>query len=137
MMFEHISLLPPEAWRWDSFDPGEPSLACPCCGEFFLDPVAMDMLQQARTLIGKPMRINSGHRCGIHNARVGGAPMSQHKLVAFDVSLAGHDRRDLLGALKLAGFTTFGLYQSFIHTDTRAGRRWFGKGAREQWNGLI
>jgi zinc D-Ala-D-Ala carboxypeptidase len=137
MLFNYHSEIPVDVWRWGNFSPDEPNLVCPCCGEFYLDPIAIDRLQAALDLLGRSVRINSGHRCAIHNARVGGVPLSQHKLVAFDVSLAGQDRGDVLEALKLAGFSSFGLYQTFIHTDTRPGRLWFGKGARHIWNGLI
>lgn len=133
MLFAHFTEVPGTSWRWPSFRPDEPNLACPCCGEFYLDSNAMDRLQAARAELGQPMRINSGHRCAIHNARVGGAPLSQHKLIAFDISLAGHTRNGLFAACEAAGFTTFGFYQTFLHVDTRPGRRWFGKGARPLW----
>lgn len=138
MLYAHYSDLPAGAWRWQNFAPDEPNLACPCCGEFYLDPLAMDMLQAARTALGRPMRINSGHRCKLHNARVGGAARSQHKLeIAFDISLIGQDRADVLAACREAGFTTFGFYQTFLHTDRRPGRRWFaGAASQRLWSGI-
>lgn len=136
MIYDHFSLVPKSIWRWPNFSfRGDPRLACSCCGEFYLDPDSMDMLQLTREIIGKPIRLNSGHRCAIHNARVGGAPLSQHKKIAFDIQIAGHIRSDLLTALIQAGFGSFGFYQTFIHADKRPGRRWFGKGGRELWIG--
>lgn len=134
MLYPHFSDMPPEIWRWPNFSfAGDPRFACPCCGEFYLDEHAMDCLQKLRREINRPIHVNSGHRCAIHNARVGGAPLSQHKKIAFDIALAGHDRRRLLTAASQVGFGSFGLYQTFMHTDTRPGRRWYGKGARKLW----
>lgn len=137
MLFAHYSEVPAAAWRWPNFAADEPNLACPCCGAFFFDETAMDRLQAARTATGRGVNINSGHRCPIHNARVGGAPMSQHKRIAFDISLRGHGPADLLDACRQAGFTTFGFYRTFLHVDTRPGRRWIMQGGRRTWNGLV
>lgn len=137
MLFIHYSHVGPELWRWPDFSPDEPNLYCPCCGEFWLDPHSMDMLQHARNILGKPIRINSGHRCWLHNARVGGAPLSEHKKIAFDINLRGHDRYDVLDCCMAAGFTTFGFYQTFLHTDRRPGRTWFGNGAKKLWTGIL
>lgn len=137
MLYTHVRDIPAGAWRWRNFAPDEPNLACPCCGEFFLEEPAMDRLQRARDLVGRPFRINSGHRCPIHNARVRGAPLSRHKVaIAFDINLAGHDPRQLYEACREAGFSTFGFYGTFLHTDTRPGRRWFTKAGRARWSGL-
>jgi len=130
MLYEHWSEV--KAWEWKNFLPAE--VACPCCGELYLDRISMDRIQKARDLVGRPLIINSAHRCPIHNARVGGAPLSQHKLIAFDVSLIGYDRKYLFSVLKQAGFTSFGLYRTFIHADVRPGRLWYGKGAKELWS---
>lgn len=138
MLYGHYGELPAGLWRWRNFAPDEPNLACPCCGEFFLDEAAMDRLQHVRDLLGRPMHINSGHRCPIHNARVGGAPLSQHKLsIAFDISLAGQDPRRLLETCREGGFSTFGFYGTFLHTDMRVGRRWFTSAGKKTWNGLM
>ncbi len=120
------------ATRWPTFKPCE--FACPCCGAFYMHVASINTIQAARGHLGRPMRINSAHRCLIHNAHVGGAPKSQHKKIDFDVSVRGHDRFAVAEALKKAGFTTFGFYRSFIHTDIRSGRRWYaGEKARTLW----
>lgn len=118
-------------WSWQNFPRSE--VSCPCCGEFFYDPDAMDKIQAARDYLGLPIKINSGHRCAIHNALVGGAPLSQHLKLAFDVSLVGHDRFDALVACQKAGFTGLGYYRSFLHVDTGRKRFWYGRGAKELW----
>jgi len=137
ILFKHFSEVPERLWKWDNFKPNEYYLFCPCCGEFYLDFESMDRLQAARDNIGSPIRINSGHRCPIHNARVGGAPLSQHKKIAFDISVFNSDKKKVLEGLKKAGFTTYGFYKTFVHTDIRKGRMWYGKGGKEAWMGLI
>lgn len=134
MLFSHFTEVPTDSWRWPNFRPDEPNLACPCCGEFWFDPHSMDLIQAARDELGAPMRINSGHRCAIHNARVGGAPLSEHKRIAFDISTQGYDRHTVLEACQRVGFTTFGFYQTFLHTDRRPNRRWYANShARQLW----
>lgn len=118
---------------WENFSAKE--LSCPCCEEYYHDETVLNALQEVRDIIGKPIRINSAHRCEIHNALVGGAPMSQHKLIAVDISLHGHDRHKVLDACVQAGFNSFGFYNTFLHVDMRKGRRWYGKGAKSSWNG--
>ncbi len=116
-------------------------LSCRHCGEFYNAPRYFAALQKAREILGKPIIINSAHRCSIHNAKIGGAPLSQHKKIAFDINLKNQDRYKLLAALKQAGFTSFGLYKTFIHCDLRIknngkGRFWYGAGAKPYWRYL-
>ncbi|WP_445360396.1 D-Ala-D-Ala carboxypeptidase family metallohydrolase [Microbulbifer sp. EKSA005] len=135
MLYQHYSEIPEEVWHWDNFSPDEPNLACPCCGEFYLHRPSMDALQFTRDEIRRPLKINSGHRCALHNARVGGAALSRHKLIAFDISLSGHNRFVLREACRRAGFTGFGYYQTFLHVDMGRRRYWYGAGAKKLWNG--
>ena len=131
-----LSVLIPSAssppWRWRDFSPDE--LACRCCGERYVDPDFMDRLQAARDRVGRPFHIHSAHRCTLHNARVGGAPLSQHLKLAVDIGLAGHNRHGLHAALREAGFRGFGFYQTFIHADLGRARSWYGSNfARQSW----
>ena len=138
-LYNHFSEVDLSKWRWPNFSfRTDPMLYCPCCGEFYYDENAMDILQRGREILGKPVKINSGHRCIFHNAMVRGAPLSQHKKIAFDVSTRGHDRAEVYTAMRQAGFTTFGFYQTFIHCDTRPGRHWFGgQKSRQLWQNII
>ena len=125
-------------WSWQNFPPGE--ICCPHCGEIWVGPgfhKTMDQIQSAREDLGRPLHINSAHRCWWYNAspRIGGAPLSAHKKLALDVSTRGHDRHEIRDLLRRHGFSTFGLYRTFIHTDVRPGRRWYGKGGKKLWNG--
>ena len=109
-------------------------MGCRHCGEGYSWPAFMDALQRARDRVGQPFRILSAHRCALHNARVGGAPRSQHLRLAVDIALAGHDRHGLHAALREAGFTGFGFYTTFIHADLGRPRTWYGsRTARQQW----
>ena len=120
------------AWRWHNFAPTE--MGCRHCGETYDWPDFMDALQNARDRVGRPFRILSAHRCPLHNARVGGAPKSQHLRLAVDIATRGHDRADLYAALQAAGFTGFGFYTTFIHADMGRARQWFGsRSARDLW----
>lgn len=124
-------------WPWPHFSVME--LACRCGGRFcggayWHDPAFLDGLEAVRAVMGTPLVIHSGHRCAGWNAAVGGAPLSQHKRVAADISLAGHDRFALLAAAEQAGFTGFGLARSFLHLDRRARpARWFYPGSETLW----
>ncbi len=117
---------------WTYFRPEE--FACRHCGELYIWPEFLDRLTVARKRIGKPFHILSGHRCSLHNARIGGAPLSQHLKLAADISLIGHDRTRLYKSCLDAGFRGFGFYHSFLHIDLGRARHWFGsKNTRSQW----
>jgi len=117
---------------WPNFSRAE--MACRHCGQGYYWPEFMDKLQALRDLVGKPLRILSAHRCSLHNARVGGAPLSQHLKLAVDIDLRGHDRVDLLAKARRVGFTGFGLYVNFLHLDLGRARHWYGSNhARTLW----
>ena len=118
--------------RWPNFSRAE--MGCRHCGETYAWPEFMDRLQKARLLAGRPFQILSAHRCSLHNARVGGAPLSEHLKLAADITLSGHDPRRLRAACREAGFTGFGYYSTFLHIDLGRSRHWFGSGkAKTLW----
>lgn len=135
MIYKHWRDAPWDSQRWPNFKPYE--YACNHCGQLYWDPVHFDMMQAARTDAGIPFRLNSGHRCRIWNAKVGGAPLSMHKKMASDVAITGSNKAIIYRSLKKAGFTTFGFYGTFIHTDRRKGRRWSTAAGRSTWSGLV
>tara|TARA_R110000822_G_scaffold26967_4_gene80918 strand:- start:82 stop:504 length:423 start_codon:yes stop_codon:yes gene_type:complete len=102
-------------------------LECKCgCGTRYVQDEAIDTLQRLRNILQRPMIINSAARCPLHNVRVGGSPKSQHRATeqcpstAFDISLKGLDKQDLIEAAKAAGFKGLGInYKSFVHVDNR------------------
>jgi len=94
----------------------------------------LDALQSLRASLGRPLIINSAHRCRLWNAAVGGAPRSMHKSIAVDISLSGHDRFSMLAAAEALGFTGIGLAKTFIHLDRRSvPARWYYKGSHSLW----
>jgi len=124
MIYSHWTLMPWEQGRWPDFLPSE--FSSPDNGQVYYWPDFFDRLQRARTEINRPVRINSAHRSWRHNLAVGGAPKSQHRKLAVDIALCGHDRFALATACKAAGFTGFGYYQTFLHVDLGRPRFWFG-----------
>lgn len=130
MMYDDWREVEWDSERWPNFSAAE--LACRCgCGEYYHSPADLDSLQGVRTGLGVSVNLSSAHRCDLHNARVGGAPFSEHKMkIAFDIKLQGHDPETLLRACIRNGFDSFGYYGMFLHTDRRPGRRWFGRGQR-------
>lgn len=137
MIYRSWRNLPPDILSdfktlWPNFTPAE--LSCPCCGEYYHDPFVLTMLQQARRFSGFAYNLNSAHRCEIHNAIVGGVPLSSHLNLAIDITTNGRDRFRIRKDLGRAGFSTFGLYQTFIHTDPRPNRLWYGgERSRKLW----
>lgn len=134
-----ISPNAPPAWdsaRWPHFSVHE--LSCPCCGEMVAWPEALDALERLRGAMEAPLKINSGHRCALHNARVGGAPLSLHKKLAFDVALESHTPMQLFRNAVQSGFRGFGFGQTFLHLDTRARpAHWFyGNWSKTKWESL-
>ena len=111
-----------DLWRWPHFTARELACRCGgrhCDGEDFHDADFLDALERLRGGQGV-MVVNSGRRCALHNAAVGGAALSQHKVgVACDVALAGHDPVALARAAVAAGFKGLGFGRSFLHLDAR------------------
>ena len=128
---------PWDTLRWPHFVARE--FACPCCGEIVIWPAALDALERLRATVSAPLHLTSAHRCALHNARVGGAPLSLHKRLAFDIALSGHDPARLFAAARAAGFTGFGFGQTFLHLDTRARpAHWFyGQRSKDQWTSVL
>ena len=113
-------------FKWSEF-------ACRCgCGCTYVSQDAIDKLEELRVLLGAPIRINSACRCPIHNAKVGGAPLSQHRSTkrspstAFDIALGSHDKQDIISLAERVGFKGIGLnYKTFVHVDDRPNKaRW-------------
>lgn len=131
MLYEDFRTLAWNEPRWPNFTAKE--FACPCgCHHTWHWPDFFDRLQSLRERLGKPLRINSGHRCFAHNRAVGGTPGSQHRTLAVDLSTRGFDPETRLTLDRLAheaGFTGFGYYWTFLHLDLGPDRFWYGNRA--------
>ncbi|MGA9658222.1 MAG: D-Ala-D-Ala carboxypeptidase family metallohydrolase [Asticcacaulis sp.] len=112
-------------WIWPHFTPVELSCRCGkfCAGEYYHDPDFLGALEAMRMRLGMPLRINSGRRCPLHNAAVGGAPLSQHRVaLAVDINVAGWGdlaRGALLKEALALRFTGVGYGTNFLHLDRR------------------
>ncbi len=130
-LFKTAQAAPWDQERWPNFTAGELKCRCApadkgCAGEYFHDVRFLDALQRLRDLAGKPLAINSGRRCSVRNASVGGASKSQHKeAIAADISLNGHDAAHLARLAVKAGFTGIGFGRTFLHVDMREHRTAF------------
>ena len=110
----------------------ESEFACKCgCGLSSPDPKLVDVLEHIRSLsMGKNLRIVSGRRCPARNAKVGGAPKSQHlKGTAADIQIPGLSpaRVAALADIALRGSGGIGTYNTFTHVDVRKARSRWGK----------
>ena len=79
----------------------------------------LSMLDAARKIYGKPMRITSGFRTKTHNKKVGGVESSSHlKGLAADIACSeSRNRFDMIKALLEVGFKRLGVAGTFIHVD--------------------
>ena len=125
------------------FSRAELACRCGCLKLPVTDYITMSIkaLDKSREDFGKPIKLNCAYRDPIHNAKVGGAPRSQHKVnIAFDISIVGYtnkEKAELLAALKKNGFGAFGFYRTFLHVDMRQGAAWSTKGARKVWQNVV
>ena len=83
------------------------------------DPKLLEMIDEAREIYGKPIRVTSGYRTESHNRKVGGVKSSSHlKGLAIDVAcVKSDDRFEMLTALLKVGFNRIGVASTFIHVD--------------------
>lgn len=92
--------------------------ACKCCGRIDMQKSTLDMLEQAREIANIPFYITSGYRCEAHNRAVGGVQNSSHTLgYAADIKCNQETQKNILEAVKKAGFQRIGVSNSFIHVD--------------------
>lgn len=114
--------------NWNAFPNfEEKEFFCPCCGKQKMNPITVRHLQQARTMAGTPLTINSAWRCKDHNKKVGGVPNSAH-LTGHAVDIHCVDsslRYDMIEALLAVGFTRIIVYPTFIHVDDAQDRYLF------------
>jgi len=84
-----------------------------------MDECFLEMLDNARELYSKPMRVNSGYRTKEYNTKIGGVKNSSHILgLAADISCkSSSDRFAMLNAFIQAGFKRIGVASNFIHVD--------------------
>jgi len=94
-----------------------------CCGG--AAPINFELvflLEKLRVLVGGPLLINSGFRCKVHNARVGGAKFSTHMLgLAADLPTPrGLTPIKFANMARKAGMPNVIKYDWGIHCDVRS-----------------
>ncbi len=103
------------------------------CGFDAVDIELLSHLEDARHYFGKPITINSGCRCAIHNAHVNGSLKSQHmrgKAVDITVQDTKPDVVAEYFELMFPDSKGIGRYDTWTHFDVRAGKaRWDLRGA--------
>lgn len=103
--------------------------ACPCCGRLpdgGIDANLLEVLDKVREAIGRPLYVSSGFRCRVHNEDVGGVADSQHiHGRAADVYADDVTPLQIAALAEQAGADGIGIYDDFVHIDTRGGcARW-------------
>ena len=94
-------------------------------GEEFMSDKFIYMLDEARGLYGKGIKINSGYRSEAYQQelakkyKTGVAKNSPHtEGIAADIHVgSSRDRWKLVNSLLLAGFTRIGIASTFVHAD--------------------
>ena len=104
------------------FKPSE--FACPDCYLSSVDPRLVQILDEARERLGRPIIITSGTRCQKHNKEVGGKPKSAHLVrpdgysKAVDIKCLDCRTRFLLVSIFLSlGIKRFEITNKHIHVD--------------------
>jgi len=102
--------------------------ACKCgCGFDTVDMELINLCNDVREFEGASVVVLSGCRCELHNAAIGGAKHSQHKLArAADLAVSDPWKTYQYVCNKYSNCYGFGLYDWGVHVDTRSGNpaRW-------------
>lgn len=79
------------------------------------------LLDELRSLLGRPLIITSGYRTATLNSDIGGSPQSKHlEGIAADIrAYNGYERATIVDKALDLGFKGIGVYDKHIHLDTR------------------
>jgi len=111
-----------------NFNRSEFECKCEDCGLDTVDAELLVALQDIRDKFG-PLEIKSGHRCEDHNKAIGGKPSSYHLHGrAADFQPLKADIIEVANYIESLDWQHgLGVYDSFIHLDTRSYKaRWRG-----------
>ena len=103
-----------------------------CCSETLVDERLVWYLQQIRTHFGKPVYLTA-YRCRTHNARTPNAsPNSRHLYgQAADFHIDGVEPGEIAKYAESIGIKGIGLYDTFVHIDTRETKSFWYSHAQE------
>jgi peptidoglycan hydrolase-like protein with peptidoglycan-binding domain len=104
-----------------------------CCSTTPIDEKLVAYLQQIRTHFGKPVYVTA-YRCKTHNAKVANAaPNSYHCYgQAADFHIDGVAPAEIAKYAESIGIKGIGLYDTFVHIDTRTSKSFWYSHAQER-----
>lgn len=105
---------------------------CKCnnCTETLVDLDHVARLQKLRDDLGSSITITSAYRCPKHNAAIGGASNSRHKVGdATDIVVKDMTPDEVADASE--HFDGLGRYDSFTHVDSRGSKARWDKRSRK------
>ncbi len=109
-----------------------------CCVCAKIDTSLVECLQKIRNHFGAPTTINSGYRCEKHNKAVGGASSSYHiKGMAADIVVSGVKPLEVAKYAESIGILGIGLYDDFVHIDTRKQKAFWYSHKEEKRNSFL
>lgn len=102
------------------------------CTEVKIDSKLVDHLEKIRTHFNAPIYVSSGYRCPTHNSAVGGARQSYHmRGQAADITVEGVTPAEVAKYAESIGILGIGLYDSFVHVDTRTSKSFWYSSKQE------
>lgn len=103
-----------------------------CCSETPIDEKLVQYLQKIRTHFGKPVYLTA-YRCKTHNDRTpNAAPNSRHIYgQAADFHIDGVEPAEIAKYAESIGVKGIGLYDTFVHIDTRKNKSFWYSHAQE------
>lgn len=104
-----------------------------CCSTTLIDEQLVDYLQQIRTHFGKPVYLTA-YRCKTHNDRTPNAASNSYHIYgrAADFHIDGVSTEEIAKYAESIGIKGIGLYDTFVHIDTRDSKSFWYSHAQER-----
>ena len=104
-----------------------------CCSETPIDEKLVEYLQQIRTHFGKPVYLTA-YRCKTHNALTPNAATNSRHIYgqAADFHIDGVAPLEIAKYAESIGVKGIGLYDTFVHIDTRESKSFWYSHAQER-----
>ena len=104
-----------------------------CCDSTPIDEKLVEYLQQIRTHFGKPVYLTA-YRCKTHNARTPNAATNSRHIYgqAADFHIDGVSPEEIAKYAESIGIKGIGLYDTFVHIDTRDSKSFWYSHAQER-----
>ena len=102
--------------KWKNFKLDE--FKCSCCGLVDINSDLLDLLQEARNVLG-PLQITSAYRCPEHNNKVSSTGLAGAHTTgkAIDIHVSNSAQRKQLIDYFTNKVTGLGIAKTFIHID--------------------